>query len=295
MTNSLQELANQVQQATIDLGLGDGIYDLIRCGTNDVFANKESGVVARVAPEYIRRSEIDPGLLNCQKLAAAGAPILSPLVSEAQALPGGRLVSFWPLAEVVEPDGREMAKAVLACHQLPPISGLTDWTPDLFVDRRWETLKVGIESGLPADTADLLAGLFTESLDRLKEICRQYYGSANGTFIHGDTNHSNFVRYQGRLVLCDPDNICRGPREKDLANIWESCRRHYINPSYWKQFLDNYHLDYDQEMLDILTRVQEVGGCMFVSQFWGERPEAQSALVHSLKTIDQPTARWVDF
>ena len=292
---SLETLALQVQQAAASLGLAGGSYKLIRAGTNDVFVDEKSGVVARVAPDYISQDKVRANLLDCQELSVAGAPILAPLTDEVVVLTDDRHVSFWPLAQIeIELNGREMAEVLTACHRLPPPARLTDWTPDLFVDRRWATLKAGVESGLPSDMADSLSDMFTEALDTLKEICRQRYSSASSSFIWGDTHHSNFVRYQGCLVLCDPDNICRGPREKDLANVLESCRRGYINPRHWKQFTAAYPLDYNQELLEALRRVQETGGCMFMSQFWGSRPESQPAIAHNIETIDQPTAQWLD-
>ena len=56
-----------------------------------------------------------------------------------------------------------------------------------------------------------------------------------------------------------------------------------------------YLLDYDQEFLEALTRVQEIGGCMWMTQFWDSKPESQSAIAHCLKTIDQPNVPWLDF
>lgn len=296
MDNSISDIPDQIRQAAAGLKLGDGVYGLIRRGTNDVFVDKQSGVVARVAPDYISQAEIEAKLLDCIELAAAGAPVLGPLIDRAVVLSAGRHVSFWPQAEVgPEPDGREMAETMVACHRLSPPARLSDWTPDLYVDRRWETLKMGINSGLPADIANHLSNIFTEALEKTKDMWNELCGSYKTSFIHGDTHHSNFVRYRGRLVLCDPDNICRGPREKDLANIWECSRRHYINPEYWGQFVSSYSLDYNQNLLDILTRVQEIGGCMWMVQFWGSRPDARPAIINSIETIDQPDAKWLDF
>lgn len=296
MTSQLEQLANQLRQVSADIGLGSGDYQLIRRGTNDVFACRESGVVARVAPDYFSQTEVESRLLDCQELAAAGAPVLAPLISEAAVLPGGRYVGFWPLAEVEpRPDGHEMAEVLATCHRLAPPDRLSHWTPDLFVDRRWATLKTGVGAGLPSDMAETLNDLFVDSLNQLKDLCNRHYNPSDGLFIHGDTHHSNFVRYRGRLVLCDPDNICRGPKEKDLANVWECCRRHYIEPEYWQQFKDNYRLGYNQKLLDILTRVQEIGGCMWMAQFWGPKPEARPAIAHNIETINQLDARWLDF
>ncbi len=291
-----ETLVQQVWRAVSNLGLGGGTYKLIRTGTNDVFVSDQDRIVVRVAPTYIDPEDIRSRLLDCRELAAAGAPILLPLVDEVVLLAGGRYASFWPLAQSeIEFDGHDMAAVLNACHRLQPPDRLIEWTPDLFVDRRWATLKEGVEAGLPPDIANSLSGVFTDALDRLKEICRQRYGPSASSFIHGDAHYSNFVRYRDRLVLCDPDNICRGPREKDLANVWECCRRGYINPGYWEQFTASYLLDYDQELLEVLTRVQEVGGCMWMTQFWGSRPESRSAVAHCLETIDQPTTAWFDF
>ena len=112
---SSETLALQVQQAAVSLGLAGGSYKLIRAGTNDVFVDEKSGVVARVAPNYIARDEVRAKLLDCQELLAAGAPILAPLTDEVVALTGGRHVSFWPLAQIeIELNGREMAEALIA-------------------------------------------------------------------------------------------------------------------------------------------------------------------------------------
>lgn len=294
--NPQDRFAEQVRLAAAGLKINAVDYELIRSGTNDVFADGEAGVVARVASDYISQPEIESQISNCRQLVEAGAPIVPPLVDEVVVLESGRCVSFWPLGEIgPPPDGHEMAEVLAACHRLDAPPGLSDWHPDLFVDRRWATLRLGVEAGLPAEVADSLTGLFSDALDRLKQVCAQCYDPKTGSFIHGDTHHSNFIRYQGRLVLCDPDNICRGPREKDLANIWESCRRQYVDPQYWEQLKADYPLEYDQDLLDILTRVQEIGGCLWMTQFWGSRPESRPAITHSIETIDQPNARWLDF
>ena len=294
--DSISELAEAVRSAAVAAGLGDGDYQLIHSGTNDVFKNSRNRVVARVASSYIKTSETQSRLVSCRQLAAAGVPILPPLVDEVVELDRGRHISFWPLAQAdVELSGPELAVVLTACHRSSPPPGLADWHPDLFVDRRWATLQIGIDGGLPDDMADTMRQIFPEALARLKQIYRRLSAGLADSFIHGDTHHSNFVRYEGRLSLCDPDNICRGPREKDLANIWECCRRSYINPSIWTRVLADYSLEYNQELLEILTRVQEIGGCMWLSQYWGSRPETRPALVRCLETIDKPNEPWANF
>ena len=296
MTSRHKELAFQVERVGLDLGLSHGSYQLIRHGTNIVFANEKSEVVARVAPDYIEFNEVADKLADCQELVAAGAPILVPLINEVVTLPAGNLVSFWPLAQAgPPPNGREMAQTLAACHRLAAPDRLSDWSPDLYANRRLATLKIGIEAGLPTDIASNLTALFTKALANLKNVWGELESKTDVGFIHGDTHHSNFVRYEGQVVMCDPDNICRGPKEKDLANIWECCRRQYINPSYWEQFTNNYPLDYNQNLIDVLARVQGISGCMWATQFWASRPEYRQGVRHALATIDQPNAKWVDF
>ena len=129
------------------------------------FISDQDRVVVRVASTYIDPEDIRSRLLDCRELAAAGAPILSPLADEVVLLPGGRYASFWPLAQSeIEFDGHELATVLNACHRLQPPDRLMEWTPDLFVDRRWATLKEGVGAGLPSDMADSLSGMFTDAL-----------------------------------------------------------------------------------------------------------------------------------
>ena len=283
------EMGRQVGEAASTVGLG-GRYDLIDAGTNDVFRSEEAQCVARVAPEYQSPEDVQSIVLASGSLANdSGAPLLPPLTHRVVELARGRAVSFWPLAEPEpKPDAGEVAAVLAAFHAVEgPPRYLTEWTPSVTADRRLAQLDVGIRRGLPQHLEASLRCLLEDATVELK--ARLDVGP-NGPAVacHGDTHHLNFVRHDGALMLCDPDNICRGPRELDLANIVDDCRSGRLGLDHWGRVNARYPHAYDWYLLELLVRLQQVGGCMWLAQFW---PEKRDELLHCLSAASDDSSR----
>ena len=278
------DLADRVRQLSADLGLGGADYELIQVSSNTVFENPKDRVVARVASDHVRTWGIAARLAECQQLAEAGAPFLIPLRSEVFQLPGGDRTTFWPLAvHDLDPNGHDLAALATATHQVEPPMSLNEWRPQMRRPGQLASLAAGLREGLPPAFGDQLRDIYDRRLQELVLYWQQLDPAT--TLIHGDFSPSNVVRLDGELLMCDPDNLCRGPVEADLAKIKLDCQA--LDPVSWDQFLASYQLDYDAELLDKVFRVNEVGALMWSTDLWQSRPAVRSGFEDRLSSLEQ--------
>ena len=130
------------------------------------------------------------------------------------------------------------------------------------------SLVAGEREGLPAAVGDRLRNLYEQRFGELVLLWQEL--DPPTTLVHGDFNASNIVRLDGRLLMCDPDNLCLGPVEVDLAKIKASCQQ--LGPDCWDKLLADYPLDYNPKLLDKIVRVEEVQSVMWSTAFWRSRP-----------------------
>ena len=283
----IAELADQVQHLAGNLELGDNAYELIRVSSNIVFENPEDQIVARVASNHIRTWGIAARLAECRQLARLGAPFLPPLRDEVFRLPAGGRVTFWQLAEYdVDLDSHDLAVLAAGSHRVQTSLPLNEWRPQMRRPGLLASLAAGGREGLPAAIGDRLRNLYDQRFGELVSLWQEL--DPPTTLIHGDFNASNVVRLDGRLLMCDPDNLCRGPVEVDLAKIRASCQQ--LGSDCWDKLLADYPLDYNPELLDKIVRVEEVQSVMWSTAFWRSRPAVQAEIQRHLDELDQPAA-----
>ncbi len=281
------DLVDQLRQLSADLSLGGADYELIQVSSNAVFESPKDRVVARVASDHVRTWGIAARLAECQQLAEAGAPFLTPLRSEVFRLPGGGRATFWPLAaHDLDSDGHDLAALATATHQVEPPMPLNEWRPQMRRPGQLASLAIGLREGLPPALGEHLRNTYDRRLRDLILYWQQLGPST--TLIHGDFSPSNIVGLDGQLLMCDPDNLCRGPVEADLAKIKLDCQQ--LGQGGWDQFLASYKLDYDDELLDKIFRVNEIGALMWSTAFWQSRPDVRSELEDRLDSLDQKDA-----
>ena len=277
-------LADRVRQLSLDLGLGGGDYELIQASSNTVFENPKDRVVARVASDHVRTWGIAARLAECQQLAEAGASFLTPLRPEVFQLPGGDRTTFWPLAvHDLELNGHDLAALATATHQVEPPMPLNEWRPQMRRPGQLASLAAGLREGLPPAFGDQLRDIYDR---RLRDLVLYWQRlDPPTTLIHGDFSPSNIVGLDGELLMCDPDNLCRGPVEADLAKVKLDCQA--LDPASWDQFLASYQLDYDAELLDKAFRVNEVGALMWSTALWRSSPAVRSGFEDRLSSLGQ--------
>ena len=233
---------------------------------------------------------LNDALAESRDLNQSGAPVLPPLHDEALKLPAGRWATFWPLAKVnPDLDGHKLAKLATRLHQTSTSTKLKAWTPKQRIKQRLLALESGQRHGLPGEMAEQLR----ELLDRRLEALESAWQKAAPTTVplHGDFYYGNIVEFDSRLILCDLDELCHGPREVDLATIQISCR-HYLKPDYWKQFLADHPTDYDRDLLEASVDLQTIGVIIWQAGFWGSRPAARTELQRRLDNINDPNFCW---
>ena len=267
------DLAHQVRGLSADLGFGSGNYGLIWASSNAIFENPTNRVVARVASNRLRTWGVAARLDECHRLARAGAPLLQPLRESVFQLDGGDRVTFWPLADYdIKVNGADLADLALATHRVEPPIPLNEWRPQLRRPGQLASLAVGIEEGLPAEAASCLQSVYDR---RLRDLVLYWQGlDPPTTLVHGDFSPANIVRLDGQLKMCDPDSLCLGPVEADLAKIKLDCQQ--LAPSAWEQFLANYDRDFDQPLLDKIFAVNQIGGLMWSTRFWRSDEEVRA-------------------
>ncbi len=203
----LTVLCDQVRGVATELSLGSGTYQLLRLGSNVVLRNEVDGVLARVAADYMTPDYVATKLAAARQLVALGVPILGPLHEQVVQLESGPAVTFWPLAQAdIQTDGHDFASLAAACHRLEPPAGIEQWTPQFRLGWRRVQLRLGADAGAPASLVDRLESLFWDRQHRLEATCAGL--KIKSRVLHGDFYHGNIIRWRGRLLLCDLDNLC---------------------------------------------------------------------------------------
>ncbi len=294
---AVEDIARQLQGVGQSSGFGSGTYELVCLSQNWVFRNRTDAVLARVMSSRLGMVDIERQLALCLQLARDGLPIVPPASMTPVQLESGCYVTFWPLAEV-GPDIpiTQLAQLAQDWHRANPPDGLSRWDLERN-NEQWGTeccraiLDRLRQLGMPEDKWQQLRDIFERRYSRLRAYWNR--SSHSVSLIHGDFWYANIVRLNGRLVLCDPDAISQGPREKDLAAILVNCHRYFAGEDNHKHFWANYHLDYDRQLLDLFFEKQEINDLLWLADLWDRLPASRVELIRRLDNIDDPHFRWV--
>ncbi|MCQ3807329.1 MAG: aminoglycoside phosphotransferase family protein [Acidimicrobiaceae bacterium] len=284
------EQAILVAAAASAAGLGEGPFDLLRVGTNNVYTNHEDLLVARVAPAHETVDTGNDRLRNIESLIAAGAPLLSPL-SPAVELADGRVVTLWPMGGTGEGISlHNMAALVAEWHSVAPPLSLEMWTPGHQDGRRQRMIAAGMEADVPAVALDFLLTEMHESRAALVELWDELPHTHPVVSVHGDLYPGNVVFRDGRYLLIDCDFMCCGPPEADLAQMVSHYQRTTDDDP--EDFIAAYGLPVDAEFLRRATRLRELDHGLWLASMWNVRLESRDELMLRIGRWDDLSIRW---
>lgn len=269
------------------VGLDAANAKLLGRSVNAVFLLRSAPVVVRLRHGGTR--VIERSLQLARWLAEHNAPTIR-LVDHCEQMVGaeGYCATFWEAGQRKKErwQGADFALPLLELHQLTPPPSLPEWDP--FEKIRYHVARAGwLEDGDRAWLVDECA--------RLEQAFNDVKPSLRFGLIHADVKAGNFLRdASGRVVLCDLDDMARGPIVYDLvptavdAFRWGRALRH-VTLAY------AYGLDVTGEPAwPLLRRIREVKATATVLARSGGRLEAAAKAVHRLQTlrINDETARW---
>ncbi|GAA1095724.1 phosphotransferase enzyme family protein [Nocardiopsis metallicus] len=195
-----------------------------------------------------------------------------------------------------QPDERRPTPAELG-HLLARLHQIGDPPPALSADLPLFTPLASLTATLertrtlpPELTADLKA--------RIKDLLGAYdtltFPLGEG-LIHGDAWLGNVLyNNEGTPILGDWDECARGPRELDLANLWQG-RRFGRTPAELEAFSQAYGYDLSSwEGMDVLTRIRDLHtlGSYVRAADRGDTA-ARDQLLHRIATLDETTTSWI--
>ena len=280
------ELMAMVCDAANSLGLAARRFEIVRVGANIVLADRSAAVLARVSgPDRGTVLEDYDAAAVC---AAAGAPVVGPLLHGVQDLTSGHKVTFWPLAEpaaAVSPDA--VARLAALCHTTVVPDGLRRWDPAVVMVRKEAELRAAQNASCPAECVEALRNAWEQSATSMQDR----WGGTDTVIVHNDLHPGNVVVLGGEMRLCDLDSICAGPPETDIAKMVFHASR-FLPADTESKFLDSYGLAHDVRLVATLRRIREVSACVWAASLWAVRPDARPEALHRAATLDNPAARW---
>lgn len=231
-------------------------------------------------------------ILTCW-LHDQGLPVTEPLV-DTLFVHQDQVATVWhyyPQPAEAAPSPVDLGHLLAQLHRLgPPPPSLRTTLPE-FAPLAPLNATLDHTTTLPPElTADLKA--------RTKDLLAAY---AELTFplgaglIHGDAWLGNVLyNNQGTPILGDWDECAHGPRELDLANLWQG-RRFGRTPAELDAFSRAYGYDLSTwEGMDVLTRIRDLHtlGSYVRAADRGDTA-ARDQLLHRIATLDETTASWI--
>ena len=104
--------------------------------------------------------------------------------------------------------------------------------------------------------------------------------------LHGDAHVGNLVMLEGSPRLIDLDDLCRGPREFDLAPSLVSYQRFHRDDQRWQALKTAYGDEADWDLVDALAVVRESTMNTWLAGLWAHDTHARDELVHRVDTWD---------
>ena len=290
-SDATEALRAEIQERASSIGLGDGRFGLLSALLSLVLVNHDDGVVARVARATLSDDDLETMLRLAVAAAAAGAPLLPPLSVQLHHLSDGRRVTFWPLANPPVASPADYGDLLARLHSC----AVPECAPSRSLALRGENASRSFaqaeSTGAPLK---LLARLRDMWEDAFAAACAYPRPDEREVLAHGDFHPCNTVCAGERLLFCDLDDLCRAPRETDLADAWLYGRRYWPGGS-WQQFLSAYPHPFDREMVRALGAVRELTHTLDTANIWARMPEARPEFRLRMRTLTTDTAlRWTD-
>ncbi|MGW1060297.1 phosphotransferase family protein [Micromonospora rubida] len=204
-----------MHQVATGLGVPTGDARLLRLTNNAVFALPGAAIVIRIARTHQLYDRVSKVVRLAQWFAQVDAPTIRLAADVEQPVQVGRLLaSVWEYVPPTSPapTAADLGRALREFHTpgVPPFS-LSRWDPVGDARRRLDDAE-----GL----GDHDRAFLVDWCDRLEPRLAALRRATEGQLIHGDAHVGNLLREpSGRIVLCDFDATCLGPRQVDLAAV----------------------------------------------------------------------------
>lgn len=277
-TPALLRLA--AQQVDGDLGT----VRLLRRGTNLVLAADRRKVVLRL--QYADHAdEIDANLKLCRDVAEAGAPVVPPLASHC-ARSDGVALTAWPMGIPAAADEQAaLGNALRDLHAVPPAADL----PSVNITDRFDARLAELDPTIPGWIVESLKKHAALAVARLNELL-----DTSTVLLHADAHVGNLVKWDHGWGLIDLDDLCRGPREFDLAPSLVSYQRFHRDGRRWRAFKEAYG-EADWEAVSYLSVMRESTMNTWLAGLWAHSQPARDELARRVRTWDQDPSiheRW---
>jgi len=202
-----------MQRIATNIGADASDAVLLRLANNAAFALPTAGLVIRINRSLGLRSRAYKNVMLGNWFATVDAPTIRLTDGIKQPITDGELVAtIWQYVPPREPDPTitELGYVLRTFHELgsPPVP-LPTWDP--VGDTR---ARIKDSEGLADRDRDYLLSW----CDRLEPRLQDYVAEQPTGLLHGDAIQANLLRGgDGRVLMCDFDGTCQGPRLVDLV------------------------------------------------------------------------------
>ncbi|TQL69069.1 Ser/Thr protein kinase RdoA (MazF antagonist) [Nocardioides albertanoniae] len=256
---------------------GVGRIELLRRGSNVVLQAPESRCILRLQHAHLADA-VKANLDLVARLTATGAPLVGPLTSRV-AMTDVVVLTAWPAGQPANAEDTAALGAVLqTLHDVQPPRELSLVNVTDRFDRRF--------ADLPSDIPNRIAKALRDHADLAVDTLRAA-SSSSDVLLHGDAHVGNLVFLHDEPRLIDLDDLCRGPREFDLAPSLASYQRFHRDDRRWQAFRAAYGESADWDLVNTLTVVREATMNTWLAGLWEHDPHARDELIHRVDTWDK--------
>jgi aminoglycoside phosphotransferase (APT) family kinase protein len=262
---------------------------LVRHHGTQVWHLPRSGAIVRVSG-LRHRQAAERSVALTRWLHDLGVPVTEPLL-ERVLVDGASVATAWryyPQPAEACPTPADLGHVLRTLHRAGPLPESITLPAAAPLSSLRRVLK---------KTAHLPPGLVADLLSRTDDLLDAYHEldfPLGVGLIHGDAWLGNVLFDGDRPVLGDWDETVIGPRELDLANLWQGHRRFGRTRADMDAFCTAYGYDVSTwEGLDILVRARDLhtlGSYIRAADRGDEAAQAQ--LSRRIATLDDPTASW---
>lgn len=232
---------------------------------NWILVDCNNRLVARIRAVRERPFErTQTAMRTAAALAESGAPVIGPALKQAVSVgPGGSYyATIWPLGEDCLVTPSDMAGTIFALHKSDAAIDGPVWGDLVKSKARRTERRLGRLSGhIPGAAERFLRQRINTVLRSVLEAA----GSGDAVQLHGDAHPRNFIRHNGSVAAVDLDDLCRGPREADLAPTVVHSRFYPgADPNSGDRLVQAYS-SLSRVDMDLLGSIVELGGILRVA------------------------------
>ena len=253
---------------------------------NLIFADQRNGLIARVRQVgEVSTKVINANLKAVGEAAAAGAPILTPIITEVLTFDTPKqsyLATLWPLADNRLVTPHEMAEVLHGIHDTPPPAGVSAWIDVRHGTTRQKAASLReLDNPPPADVVDECVSLVEESMSNLERLLMD----VPEVLLHGDAHPANIVIFKGKPVGIDFDDFSIGPAEADLSSTFLQAERYPgMDPTAGAKLTRAFGRPYNAELLRAMIRARSISKLVSLGRVWSE-PGASESMLQRIKVI----------